>query len=250
MPRYAIWTLLTVACWGPAAVAGPQWVEGTSGIADAGDTIITAEEILTPVGTNSLTVITGSLTPLRGVLPDLADMYVFRVAEPMSFSISTREEDGGFAEFDANLWLFQVVNVEPRQANGLLANRDADSAGTGAAFIGRVATDGTAAAVMNPGVYAIAITGGDHVAVSNNGPIFQFGNPGEVSGPDGPGGDAPQVGFAGPGETGDYTIILTGSAPFGQLHAVPAVSDVGLALMGTIVLVVGSTLFRRRRAAV
>ncbi len=249
MRRHGLWVILGVACWGQAVVAGPQWVEGTSGVADAGSTLVTAEEILPPPGITSLTVISGSLTPVRGVGPDLADMYVFRINEPMVFSASTREEDGGFTEFDPNLWLFRVVEMEPRQAFGLLGNRDEGAAGTAASFLGRVANDGTGAAVMNPGVYALAITGGDHSPVSAGGPIFQFLNDGEVSGPDGPGGGQPQTGFAGPGETGDYVIILSGSAPFGNMHPVPAVSDVGLALMATILIAAGSMLFRRRTAA-
>lgn len=239
-PRFCLF-LITVALLAPTAFAGPQWVE----MSDAGKTPLTAELIVG--GGLTLQTISGELTgAMRGGTddPDLADMYIFQVTQPMVFRASTQEADGGAAEFDSNLWLFRLVNA-PLNGFGLLATRDTAAGGTVGARMGNAATDGTGAMLLTPGRYALAISGGDHIAISNGGPIFNFATPTEVSGPDGPGGTQPQVDFVGPGETGTYTIALGGSAPISP-DAVPAVSDVGLVIMAMILLCAGTLVFRRR----
>jgi hypothetical protein len=51
--------------------------------------------------------------------------------------------------------------------------------------------------------------------VSTLGPIFNFANPNEISGPDGSGGFLPHTDWAGtPGPIGDYGVELTGSGFF------------------------------------
>ncbi|NQY92502.1 MAG: hypothetical protein HRT46_12720, partial [Deltaproteobacteria bacterium] len=94
--------------------------------------------------------------------------------------------------------------------------------GTGAEM-GNMATDGTGAAVVKPGLYLLTISPSSRQPVSTGGPIFFFTDPTEISGPDGPGGQGPIVdwqdndgdgdgeGIQGSGTLdGEYKVVLTG----------------------------------------
>jgi hypothetical protein len=63
--------------------------------------------------------------------------------------------------------------------------------------------------------------------VSQAGPIFSFGSPTEISGPDGAGGLNPHIGWTGVGETGTYVIEMRDIG----WYNVPAPSS-ALALVG------------------
>jgi hypothetical protein len=177
-----------------AAFAGPDWVE----IGDAGSTLGSAQQTL---GTGPLNSITGSLNGGLRVVGDFEDMYLIRVVDPVNFSMTLLG-----ASFDAQLFVFNVTLAN--EAFGLLANDNTPSGNI--PFVGPFANDGTGAALKNPGVYAIAISGAGRQPVSVNGLIFNFFSPTEISGPDGPGGINPHTGWSGEGQTGDYTITMTG----------------------------------------
>lgn len=139
------------------------------------------------------------------------------------------------ANFDAQAFLFNVTI--PGEAFGLLAN-DNTALGNLPAF-GNVATDGTGAAVNLPGVYALAISGAGRNPVSINGNLFNYANPTEVSGPDGPGGLNPHNGWTGSGPVGSYSIVLGGS----EFYDVPSPGVL------TVLALAGLCGSRRRRRA-
>ena len=99
--------------------------------------------------------------------------------------------------------------------------------------------DGSGARVLNPGVYALAISYGNRRPVSENGQIFSFGEDlTEISGPDGPGGFLPHNGWIGQGGAGVYSVGITG-ATFVDVPT-PGVASLGL-------IAVGVAAGRRRR---
>jgi hypothetical protein len=175
------------------AFAGPDWVEH----GDAGSDLRSSQVTL---GSGPMSSITGTLGSGRMGL-DLEDMYLFRVLDP---SIFTMKISG--ASFDAQLFIFNVTI--PGEAFGLLGNDNTPLGNS--PVITPMANDGTGATLKFPGVYAVAISGAGRVPVSINGPIFNFVNPNELSGPDGPGGLNPHIGWSGEGQTGDYNVQLTG----------------------------------------
>lgn len=185
---------------GPA-LAGPDWIE----TGDAGSTLATAQRV---VGTAQLSRIIGTLSSgstgignRRGTGPDYEDLYLIRITAPSSFSFQV-----GGAAFNAQLFLFNVTL--PGEALGLLAADDTPV--SNAPLLISPATDATGAQVVLPGVYAMGITGFGRVPVSSTGPIFSFASPTEISGPDGPGGTNPLMGWEGVGETGTYVVGVQG----------------------------------------
>ncbi len=189
---FAIGTSLLLLA-GQAALAGPDWVES----GDAGSILPSAQQTL---GSGSINSISGNLGGASFV-PDFEDMYLVRVLNPLAFSMTITG-----ASFDAQMFVFNVTLAG--EAFGLLAN---DNTIFGSQpVLGPLASDGTGAALKFPGVYAIAISGAGRVPVSLNGPIFNFASPTEISGPDGPGGLNPHIGWTGVGQTGEYTIQVTG----------------------------------------
>jgi hypothetical protein len=186
-----------VLCAG-SAQAGPDWIEGEF---DAGSTLSTAQQI---VGVGELLVLFGSLSagsPFGGLrsAPDYEDMYLLQIASPTLFSFTV-----GSANFDPQLFLFNITL--PGEALGLLANNDTPMSNL--PRLTSPATDATGAMVLLPGAYALGVSGVGRVPVSPTGPIFFFGSPTEVSGPDGPGGINPLSGWTGVGDVGDYEIRL------------------------------------------
>jgi hypothetical protein len=204
------------------ALAGPDWVEGGT---DAGSTLSTAQRTF---GSGQLHSISGTLGGARAV--DFEDMYLITVTDPATFSMTT-----GSSGFDAQLFIFNVTQAN--EAFGLLAN-DNQSPTNVAPLLLPNATDGTQAAIRNPGVYAIAISASGRYPVSVSGPIFYYASPTEISGPDGPGGINPHIGWDGPGAGGSYTINVTGVG----FYAVPAPGAASALTLGA-----GLAARRRRR---
>lgn len=175
------------------AAAGPDWVEQ----GEAGSTLPTAQPTL---GIGMINSISGRLSG-NGVVGDFEDMYLIRVVDPLNFSMTVVG-----AEFDAQIFVFNVTL--PGEAFGLLAN-DNTSQGN-LPRVTAFATDDTGAQLKFPGIYAVAISGAGRVPISRSGPIFFFGNPTEISGPDGQGGRNPHEGWTGDGLIGDYEIRTVG----------------------------------------
>jgi hypothetical protein len=216
----AVAILSALAAAGAPALAGPDWVEGGT---DAGSTLSTAQRT---IGSGQLHSISGTLGGARAV--DFEDMYLITVTDPVNFSMTT-----GSSGFDAQLFIFNVTQAN--EAFGLLAN---DNTPTSVApLLLPNATDGTQAAIRNPGVYAIAISASGRYPVSVSGAIFYYASPTEISGPDGPGGINPHIGWDGPGAGGNYTINVTGVG----FYAVPGPGTV------SAFAVAASLISRRRR---
>ncbi len=195
------------------ALAGPDWVEH----GDAGSTLGGAQQT---IGIGAIHTISGTLGG-QTLTGDFEDMYLIRVLDPATFSMKVIG-----ANFDAQLWVFNVTI--PGQAFGLLAN-DNTPAGINP-IVTSLATDGTGAQLKVPGVYAVAISGAGRVPVSLNGPIFFFGSPTEISGPDGPGGINPHIDWTGEGETGSYTIQTEGVG----FYDTPAPGSIAVLAAGAI----------------
>lgn len=197
-------SLLCFALAGSLAVAGPEWPEG----GDAGSLPGTAQPISSGGG-GMVTKITGELSGPPGLpdtgLGDYQDMYLIFICDPLAFMASTSPDNNGAANFNPSLWLFDF------DGRGLLANLDIGPGDTHSTLT-RESNDGTGAQLVNPGLYYLAITGSGSVPFSDPGNqlIFSFGFPGEVSGPDGPGGMNPITGWEEPGEFGLYEIALQG----------------------------------------
>ncbi len=206
---------------GEPAFAGPDWVEH----GDAGSTLSTAQQTL---GAGPIFSISGSLGGGAGLVGDYEDMFLVRVSDPVSFSMTVTG-----ATFDAQIFVFNVTLAG--EAFGLLANDNTISGNQ--PHVGPLANDGTGAALKFPGVYAIAISGAGRVPVSLNGPIFNFISPTEISGPDGPGGINPHIGWTGEGQTGGYDITVTGVT----FYDVPAPGS------STLLLAAAIAAGRRRR---
>lgn len=205
-----------------AVWAGPEWTE----IPDAGNLGPTAQ---TPLGTGTLAGIRGTLTGAgpRGV-GDFQDIFRIVIKDPMSFSAFVVPNMGPAPVFDSQLWLFDEFGV------GVLGNTDAGGPISGLPGFTSISTDSSGSEVVNAGIYFLAISGAGSIPLDTNGfPIFTFGMPTEVSGPDGS--VLPLGSWLGDGATGEYTISLTGAS------FVPAPASV--ALFG----VAGFSGLRRRR---
>jgi MYXO-CTERM domain-containing protein len=209
-----------LAASAPCALAGPDWVEGGT---DAGSTLSTAQHT---VGVGQILAISGSLGGTRTA--DFEDMFLIQVTNPVTFHLTTSG-----AGFDAQLFLFNITQAN--EAFGLLANDNTPSGNI--PVLTPMATDGTFASINNPGSYAIAIAGAGRYPVSVSGAIFFFASPTEVSGPDGPGGINPHIGWAGTGATGNYDIGVTGVG----FYETPAPGA------GALLALAGSFAARRRR---
>src|SRR4051812_44813370 len=200
------------------ALAGPDWVER----ADAGSTLGTAQAI---VGIGQPQRIEGTLsTGLIAGNGDYEDMYLLRIEEPTSFRIDLTQ-----SSFNSMLYLFNVTQAN--EAFGLLANNDTANT-LGSLLVGPGATDNTGALVLNPGEYALAVTGFNRHPVSRTGDIFFFADDTEISGPDGQGGINPLQGWSGVGETGSYAIDLEGIGYVDVPAPGSALVLIGFACMG------------------
>ena len=214
-------TLQVLGVWVGFCAGGPDWDEGEGGGGDAGSVPAGAEAV-TGTGVDPVEKISGRLsgfgrgagTPGGG---DFQDMYLIRIADPKNFRATTLADFGGFAGFDAQLFLFKA------DGTGLIANLNAGTPTTDP-LLTPTANDGTGAAVTDPGLYFLAISGAVSLPGNSDGPIFQFNSPFEISGPDGNGGVSPIAFWNAPGETGRYEIALQGvlSIPVGEVGCDPA----------------------------
>lgn len=193
-----------------AALAGPIWEEPP--ISDAGSTPKGAQVTR---GDSGFGNINGNLGGGGGLLGgpimegDFQDMFLIQIIDPAAFIASTAPDLGGAADFTPSLWLFNA------NGTGLLGTLQNTADKTGATLVG-VANDGSGAAVVDPGYYFIAIAGSGSYPLANfpkspdSVPIFAFLSPGEISGPDGPGGTLPIGSWHDSGQTGSYSIALQG----------------------------------------
>ena len=197
------------------AMAGPTWEEDSDGGGDAGESAGTAQ---TTGGTGQLKFIEGRTDNADAFageavfgIDDFVDLYLVRVCNPKDFFLSTRPADGGFAEFDSQLYVF-TAPAGPPNIFGLLGNVNASGAGE-ESFLGPVATDGSGAILNTPRRYWVGVSINARRPASGGGQIFDFASGTEVSGPDGPGGGGPLVQWAGPpiGGDGNYRIVLGGT---------------------------------------
>lgn len=189
--------VLASAFAAPLALAGPDWVE----FLDAGDSVTTAQEISI---SSQLRTVTGELrgNALDGPV-DYEDCFLFNITDPTTFQISTTG-----TQVQLSLFRIQFGEDEQPYAFGLLANNN----GPGPAQLTRFATDFTEAFVSEPGTYMLAISLEGRIAGNEGGPIFNFAEPNEISGPDGQGGDGfLDYWYGQPTGAGSYTMALEGS---------------------------------------
>ncbi len=193
------------------ALAGPEWEEGAQ---DAGSLPGDAQ---TARGFSPLSHIGGDLngTLLSLGQPggaDFQDMFLIGIRDPENFTATTLNGLGGFAQFDADLYLFDGNGL------ALLANLATEEPGRDPLIL-PMATDGTEQVVPYKGRFLLAIVGRPSAPRSQQGdsPMYNFADPFEVSGPDGNGGAFPIDAWNGFGETGQYLIALTGATliPYG-----------------------------------
>jgi hypothetical protein len=181
-------------------------------------------------------------TSSTGPIPDLEDMYLINIVDPLGFSATVTTDDPG-TDHAAQLWLFAGRSLASFPADiGLLGSNGRDLPFIGAE-IGNQSTDGTMINLTEAGLYYVAISGQDMVPGGDGRrpqsvglDIFQFGAMSEVSGPDGPGGflgggTGVIDGWGGEGETGSYTINLTGVEFLPPVPTPGAVALLALAAM-------------------
>ena len=207
--RAVVATLALCVAW--PAQAGPDFIEGMCSGGQAGS----GPSSSCPVtGTGPLNSISGNTSvPFAGV-PDLEDMYLIFISDPVMFSATTLGPAPGF---NTQLWLFRADPGGALDGLGLLANDDA-SAADEASLLLPMSTDGTGIALTTAGLYYLAISGGGPPGVPDPGrfpiagglPIFDLVSPTEISGPDGLGGLDVIDDWMGAGDVGSYVIALEG----------------------------------------
>ena len=184
------------------ALAGPEWEEPP----DACSMIECAQ---TPIGTGPMAGLKGELSGASAAREDgdFEDVFRIYIDDPKAFSAFVSPNSDGRPTFDSQMRLFN------RMGYGLLGNDDNPSAGmNGESGFENMTTDGSNITISDRGVYFLAISGAGNFPRNNGGVrIFNLGAPGEVSGPDGVlGASARLESWIGMGETGAYTIQLTG----------------------------------------
>ena len=196
--------LVIVSAFGAAAF-GPDWEEGNN---DAGNTLNTAMAVYAPPGNSSINSITGCLGCKAGP-GDFEDIYLITVNDPEIFQISTVPADGGFANFDSKILVFDAGG------HALLGNDD-EQAGQP---YSRVLSQPTELCKMDveitePGLYFIAITSSSrNSTVDLNGnqvPGFPSNNGTQIFCATSAGISNVLDGWEGEGEHGSYTLACTG----------------------------------------
>lgn len=231
------WTGIVISglsyCVASAVWAGPDWVEDDHGDAGSlpGDSQSTEGDQLSRI-TGRL----GSVTPTGGPtglgpVEDFEDMYLIFIENPSLFSATTiactsacDPGCGGCAEFDTQLWLFDVNGL------GLLGNQSFFEIGLGLpgpqgdSLLDSTACDAQGQTITTPGLYLIAITYQNQPA-SADGSIFDFDASGskcpfgEQSSADGPGAALPITNWFNnfdddtEGVGAEYTIFFQGVRP-------------------------------------
>ncbi|HEX8203641.1 MAG TPA: DVUA0089 family protein [Isosphaeraceae bacterium] len=177
----------------------------------------------------------GTLDAISGTLASGTDVDVFAIVlgGGRTFSATTV----GLTDVDTKLYLFDSTG------RGVYTNDDED-----VFTLQSTLPAGDLLTPLASGLYYLAITSFDIDPVSLGGKIFPdpiF--PDLVYGPTGPGGGSPVTGYTGSGESGAYTIALTG-ARFQGATVVPepgTLTSLGIAGLGLL----GSG-WRRRRSAI
>lgn len=188
-------------------VAGPVWEETGDGGGDAGSD---ASDAQVTDGTGQLTRIKGETGSNVAAGVDFEDLYVIRICDPAAFTASTLGVDGGFADFNTQLWLFRP-GPDPSKLFGRVGNDDTAAPPSPFARITSDPTDGSPPVTV-PGIYVLGISGFNNDPRSTGGIIFEQASPTEISGPDGPGGGLPLFAWdPEPSATGNYEIVLTGA---------------------------------------
>jgi hypothetical protein len=209
--HFMLAALAVVLC--STVVAGPVWEESVEG--DAGSR---PNDKQVTQGSGELGAIEGALegnttaaSRIAGSVPDFEDMFSIRICDPISFLASTVNTDGGFANFNTQLWLFKPSGIDPLLAFGAVGSKDTAVPPSLQSRLLSDPTDGSPS-LADPGIYYIAISGVNIDPDSLGGPIFNFMTPVEISGPDGNGGNLPFDDWvpSGPPEIGDYVIRLHG----------------------------------------
>jgi len=170
---------------------------------DAGDLPGTA--LVVDGGSGPIGAIAGTTSgPDDGV-----DMYMIFIDDPASFMASTEDINGGSADWDTMLWLFDAEGL------GVLANDDGEYLQSTISFPNEAGDPIPAA-----GIYFLAISGYDDEPMSDSGYIFGSLN---NSAPNGEGASDPITSWSGfDDEAGSYLIALSG------VSFVPTPGAVGL----------------------
>lgn len=190
---------------GPA-LAGPDVIEDV--VLDSAGSLTATAQVVNDIPLQTINHIYGQLTGLSrgtGPIDDYEDMYQILITDPAAFSATSSPTcDGAVTpfetDFDTQLWLFS------NGGHGMLGNNDEASFSMGTSLLPAGSLTGAGI-----GLYYLAISGAGNDPASDDGLIFDFASPTELSGPDGPGGASPITDWRGPGETGLYTICLTGA---------------------------------------
>ncbi len=204
--RFEITWLLLAALGVSPTSNGQTWTE----VGDAAELPGTAQRTR---GAGPLEFIQGTIAS-----DDLVDVYCIRISDPAGFSAWTDERNGGAAEFDTMLWLFNEDGI------GVLANDDNPGGTPFHSGVLPPSDDGlTSGQMAGDGVYYLAVSRYQFAPYSPAGPIFQRASREEVSGPDGSGGGAPishwsEEGVGGDAPTGEYSVRLSGAETCPPCH--------------------------------
>ena len=196
---------LLLGAIGGAALLGPDWEEGGD---DAGNTLNTSISIGSPPGNPPLNSISGCLGCDAGQ-SDFEDIFLIFIGQPSLFQVSTVPSDGGWADFDSKILVFDAGG------RALLGN---DNYQAGEPY-SRVGPEPTAFCKVNieitePGAYFVAITSsGRNATVEVNSeqvPAFPTNDPNAIFCATSDGYTNQLGGWEGAGQQGAYTLALSG----------------------------------------
>ena len=181
-----------------------SWADSWNEVGDAGSLRQSAQ---VPFGTGALESIDGAISNVNDV-----DVYRIFLTGGQTFSASTHASDGGDANFDTMLFLFDA------EGYGIYYDDDIDLTYLAQLPAHHELTPNT------PGYYYLAVTSWENDATSSSGQIFPIDDDVfHVQGPQQPGGANPWTGWDNGGnDAGDYHIVLTGAefADVEELHDV------------------------------
>ncbi len=230
MSRYIVCftSILSIAALAATASARPDYCE----MGDAGPGPTSGQHTS---GSGPLDNIVGRLDGPGLVVGDFEDLFFVNITDPLSFSATTFGP--GLAEFDAQLWLFFA------DGHGALGNDNTPPMED--ARLVPDSTDGTFS-LTAPGLYLIGISPMGDVPLNSMGPLFDFGDQFEISGPDGLGQADPVNSWSGGTQFGDYRIALTGCEFSQAAVPVPTVGQWAMIIL-FLLLLTGLTLALRTR---
>jgi hypothetical protein len=221
-------------------LAGPIW--DCQDPQEPGGTPATAEIV---TGSGPLATIRCTLTGRIALIDDpdgdFQDMFLIRIADPANLEIRTVDPLTG-DEFNTQIWLFDI------NGRGVLANLN-DAGNPPFSLMGNAATDGSGVVVTDPGLYYIAVSGGQkgefgRVPVDADGaPIFEI-NPFQPELVYGPASSNPVAGWKGEGGLGDYELEFIG-VEFVSTAAIPTITEWGLVVLGLLLLTAGTLVIRQ-----